>query len=88
MRGFQLGLEVCHGVAGGGGVQLHKDDEEVQQGVEVCHGLAGGKGVQLHKVDEEVNIGVGVCHGLADRGGGWGCDCVVLHLHEGSSYEA
>ena len=38
-------VEVCHGVASGGGVQLHKDDDEVQHWVEVCHCLAGGGGV-------------------------------------------
>ena len=75
-------VEVCHGVASGGGVQLHKDDDEVQHWVEVCHCLAGGGGVQLHKDVENDHDGVGVCHGLPDGGGGWGCDCVVLHPHE------
>ena len=52
-------MEVCHGVAGRGGVQLHNDDDEIQHEVNVCLGQAGGRGVQLYYDDEEVHMGWG-----------------------------
>ena len=60
-EGFLPGLdvEVCHGVAGRGGVQLHNDDDEIQHEVNVCLGQAGGRGVQLYYDDEEVHMGWG-----------------------------
>ena len=60
-EGFLQGVdvEVCHGVAGRGGVQLHNDDDEIQHEVNVCLGQAGGRGVQLYYDDEEVHMGWG-----------------------------